>query len=160
MARAKEPANSFCLSASVCVLRLSPPAGSGTQLIQTFCVNKLRPSFARIDVCYPVAAAAIAEHHRRGKVLHVAPQNLVEFRNVAKRRVRANGMGPAGMLSLRFLTAFRLLTSRHRAASNLFCAPPPCSSIRVLVRSRRQTTPSDGGRRGAWPAVDANPKRA
>ena len=33
----------------------------------------------RADVFHPVATAAIAELHRRGEVLQVTPQNLVEF---------------------------------------------------------------------------------
>jgi len=31
--------------------------------------------------------------HRRGEVIHVTPQVMVEFRNVATRPVAANGMG-------------------------------------------------------------------
>jgi len=49
----------------------------------------------RADAAYPVAAAAIAELHRRGEVLRVTPQNLVEFRNFATRPVSANGLGLA-----------------------------------------------------------------
>lgn len=49
----------------------------------------------RADVCHPVAKAAIAELHRRGEVLHVTAQNLIEFRNFATRPVSANGLGLA-----------------------------------------------------------------
>jgi predicted nucleic acid-binding protein len=49
----------------------------------------------RADVSYAVAAAAVAELHRRGDVLHVTAQNLVEFRNFATRPVSANGLGLA-----------------------------------------------------------------
>lgn len=33
------------------------------------------------------------ELHRRGEVLHITPQNLVEFRNMATRPKAANGLG-------------------------------------------------------------------
>lgn len=46
-----------------------------------------------VDALYPVAAHAVAELHRRGEVLHVTPQNLTEFRNVATRPKSANGLG-------------------------------------------------------------------
>jgi predicted nucleic acid-binding protein len=45
------------------------------------------------DVHYPVAVHAVMELHRRGESLHVAPQNLVEFRNAATRPVAQNGLG-------------------------------------------------------------------
>lgn len=45
------------------------------------------------DVQHAVAARAVLELHRRGEVLHVTPQVLVEFRNVATRPVSVNGLG-------------------------------------------------------------------
>jgi predicted nucleic acid-binding protein len=39
------------------------------------------------------AVRAVAELHRRGETLHITPQNLIEFRNVATRPVAANGLG-------------------------------------------------------------------
>jgi predicted nucleic acid-binding protein len=67
----------------------------------------------RADVAHPVAAAAIAELHRRGEVLHVTPQNLVEFRNFATRPVSANGLGLASAaaegLAATFEATFPLL---------------------------------------------------
>jgi predicted nucleic acid-binding protein len=67
----------------------------------------------RADIAHPVAKAAVAELHRRGEVLHVTPQNLVEFRNFATRPVSANGLGlaPAAAESLAatFEAAFALL---------------------------------------------------
>ncbi len=67
----------------------------------------------RTDVAHPVAAAAIAELHRRGEVLHVTPQNLVEFRNYATRPVSANGLGLAAAaaegLAATFEATFPLL---------------------------------------------------
>jgi predicted nucleic acid-binding protein len=45
------------------------------------------------DPFHAVAAQAVLELHRRGEVLHVSPQNLVEFRNMATRPKKANGLG-------------------------------------------------------------------
>ncbi|HET6575135.1 MAG TPA: type II toxin-antitoxin system VapC family toxin [Fimbriiglobus sp.] len=47
------------------------------------------------DAFHAVAGRAVVELHRRGEVLHVTPQNLVEFRNMATRPVAANGLGLA-----------------------------------------------------------------
>jgi predicted nucleic acid-binding protein len=35
----------------------------------------------------------VLELHRQGEVLHVTPQNLIEFRAVATRPIAANGLG-------------------------------------------------------------------
>ncbi len=65
------------------------------------------------DRSHSVAKAAIAELHRRGEVLHIAPQNLIEFRNFATRPVSANGLGLAAAaaegLGIAFETSFTLL---------------------------------------------------
>ena len=45
------------------------------------------------DARNPVAAYAVAELHRLGEALHVTPQNLIEFWNVATRPVSVNGLG-------------------------------------------------------------------
>ena len=45
------------------------------------------------DMQHAVAARAVLELHRRGEVLHVTPQVMVEFRNVATRPLAANGAG-------------------------------------------------------------------
>jgi predicted nucleic acid-binding protein len=45
------------------------------------------------DAQHVVAAQAVLELHRRGEVLHVTPQVLIEFRNVATRPVAVNGLG-------------------------------------------------------------------
>jgi predicted nucleic acid-binding protein len=67
----------------------------------------------RVDVAHPIAVAAIAELHRRGEVLHVTPQNLVEFHNFATRPVKANGLGlssaAAERLGATFEASFSLL---------------------------------------------------
>jgi predicted nucleic acid-binding protein len=67
----------------------------------------------RTDVSHPIATAAIAALHRRGEVLHITPQNLVEFRNFATRPTNANGLGLAALavesLAANFEAAFPLL---------------------------------------------------
>jgi len=45
------------------------------------------------DAQHFVAARAVLELHRRGEVLHLTPQVLIEFRNVATRPVAVNGLG-------------------------------------------------------------------
>lgn len=45
------------------------------------------------DADHPVAARSVVELHRRGEVLHLTPQVLVEFRNVATRPTAQNGLG-------------------------------------------------------------------
>ncbi len=42
---------------------------------------------------YPIANAAVSRLQVRGEALHIAPQNLVEFRNGGTRPVEANGLG-------------------------------------------------------------------
>jgi len=46
-----------------------------------------------MDPLNAVAVQAIAELHRIGEVLHITPQNLVEFRNMATRPTGVNGLG-------------------------------------------------------------------
>jgi predicted nucleic acid-binding protein len=66
------------------------------------------------DVQHAVAARAVLELHRRGEVLHVTPQVLVEFRNVATRPVAVNGLGLSTVdteaLAATFEARFLLLT--------------------------------------------------
>jgi predicted nucleic acid-binding protein len=45
------------------------------------------------DAQHAVAARAVLELHRRGEVLHITPQVMIEFRNVATRPKTANGAG-------------------------------------------------------------------
>jgi predicted nucleic acid-binding protein len=45
------------------------------------------------DPLHAVAAHAVMELHRRGEILHITPQNLVEFRNMATRPSAVNGLG-------------------------------------------------------------------
>lgn len=65
------------------------------------------------DAQHAVAARAVLELHRRGEVLHVTPQVLVEFRNVATRPIAVNGLGlppvDAEALAATFEARFPLL---------------------------------------------------
>lgn len=45
------------------------------------------------DARYAIADRAVMELHRRGEVLHLTPQVLMEFWNVATRPVAVNGLG-------------------------------------------------------------------
>lgn len=45
------------------------------------------------DAQHSVAVAAVLQLHRLGEVLHITPQLLVEFRNVATRPINLNGLG-------------------------------------------------------------------
>ena len=45
------------------------------------------------DPAFPVADRAVTELHRRGELLHLTAQNLIEFRNVATRPTAVNGLG-------------------------------------------------------------------
>lgn len=47
----------------------------------------------RADADHAVATRAVLELHRRGEVLNITPQILVEFRNVATRPKSLNGAG-------------------------------------------------------------------
>ena len=65
------------------------------------------------DVDYSVAVSAVLELHRRGESLHLAPQNLIEFRNIATRPVGVNGLGLSAVAteahSARFEKVFPLV---------------------------------------------------
>src|SRR4051794_31602066 len=45
------------------------------------------------DAFHAVAVGAVVELHRRGEVLYITPQNLIEFRNFATRPTSQNGLG-------------------------------------------------------------------
>jgi predicted nucleic acid-binding protein len=46
-----------------------------------------------MDARHVIAEAAVFELHRRNEVLHITPQVLIEFRNVATRPTAVNGLG-------------------------------------------------------------------
>lgn len=45
------------------------------------------------DAQYATADRAVVELHQRGERLHITPQNLIEFRNLATRPTAGNGLG-------------------------------------------------------------------
>jgi predicted nucleic acid-binding protein len=66
-----------------------------------------------VDLQRTLTAQAVLELHRRGEVLHITPQVLIEFRNAATRPVAVNGLGlstvDAEMQAAGFEAAFPLL---------------------------------------------------
>lgn len=65
------------------------------------------------DARYVVTTQAVTTLHRRGEVLYITPQNLIEFRALATRPVAANGLGLPAMdaqaLAADFEAQFALL---------------------------------------------------
>jgi predicted nucleic acid-binding protein len=59
-------------------------------LIDTSILSRLANT---TDAQHGIATHAVRELHRRGEVLHITPQNLVEFRNMATRPAVNNGLG-------------------------------------------------------------------
>jgi len=59
-------------------------------LIDTTILGRLANA---MDPSHGVATRAVLELHRRGEVLHITPQVLVEFRNAATRPTAVNGLG-------------------------------------------------------------------
>jgi len=47
----------------------------------------------RTDISHAAAQAAVMRLHRRGEILHVTAQNLVEFRSFSTRPIAVNGLG-------------------------------------------------------------------
>jgi len=47
----------------------------------------------RSDAQHGVALRAAIELHRRGEILHLTPQVLIEFRSIATRPIAQNGLG-------------------------------------------------------------------
>jgi predicted nucleic acid-binding protein len=45
------------------------------------------------DLLHAISTHAVTELHRRGELLHITPQNLIEFRNLATRPKTLNGLG-------------------------------------------------------------------
>lgn len=65
------------------------------------------------DTQHAAAARAVVELHRRGETLHITPQVMVEFRNVATRPMGVNGLGLSTVdteaLAVTYETRFPLL---------------------------------------------------
>ncbi len=60
----------------------------------------------RADAAHGLAKGAVAELHRRGEVLVITAQNLVEFRNFATRPVAANGLALSAVASATLTASF------------------------------------------------------
>jgi predicted nucleic acid-binding protein len=65
-----------------------------TYLVDTSLLARLANT---ADAFHAVAARAVVELHRRGEALHIAPQNLIEFRSAATRPVALDGLGLAAV---------------------------------------------------------------
>ncbi|QEH39164.1 tRNA(fMet)-specific endonuclease VapC [Aquisphaera giovannonii] len=79
-------------------------------LVDTSILGRLANS---ADPSHAAAAGAVVELHRRGEILHVTAQVLIEFRNVATRPLALNGLGlgvsDAGSKAAVFESSFPLL---------------------------------------------------
>lgn len=60
------------------------------------------------DSLHAITAQAVLELHRRGEVLHLTPQVLIEFRNVATRPVAVNGLGLSAVDAESLATTFEV----------------------------------------------------
>jgi hypothetical protein len=73
------------------------------------------------DAFHPATARAVLELHRRGEVLCVTAQNLIEFRGVASRPTTMNGLGftpaQAEATATTFEAAFSLLPLERPVAT-------------------------------------------
>ena len=65
------------------------------------------------DVNHALTKRALAELHKQGQALYIAPQVLIEFRNMATRPLAVNGLGlmvaPVEVLAASFEAQFPLL---------------------------------------------------
>jgi predicted nucleic acid-binding protein len=60
-----------------------------------------------LDAQHTVAAGAVFELHRRGELLYITPQILIEFRNVATRPKAVNGLGLSAAVTEAKAAAFQ-----------------------------------------------------
>ena len=81
-----------------------------TYLVDTNVLGRLANSK---DAQHGAALHAATELERRGEVLHLSPQVLIEFRGIATRPIAQNGLGPSAIdaeaLAAGFETAFPLV---------------------------------------------------
>ena len=63
----------------------------------------------RADPSHPVADRAVVGLHLRGELLHLTPQNLIEFRNVATRPTAVNGLGMDSVSAMAKAASFEAL---------------------------------------------------
>jgi len=79
------------------------------------------------DVRYAIADRAVMELHRRGEVLHLTPQVLVEFWNVATRPLAVNGLGLSRWRDLGLVLSS--LIPRTCEASAALCNASNCEAM-------------------------------
>lgn len=79
------------------------------------------------DAQYAAALSAVVELHRRGEILHLTPQVLIEFRNVATRPQAQNGLGLSSEEAARIGALF------EEAFPNLSESPAIYSTWKTIV---------------------------
>jgi len=75
-------------------------------LLDTSILGRLANS---ADASHSIATLAVTKLHDRGEVLHICPQNLIEFRNVATRPRANNGLGLDGSVAETIAAQFESL---------------------------------------------------
>ena len=88
-------------------------------LVDTSVLGRLANSS---DASYPVATRAIAELHRAGEMLQIAPQSLIEFRAFATRPSSVNGLGLAAASAEALAATFESKFSLLSETQNLYLA--------------------------------------
>ena len=63
----------------------------------------------RADAAHGRARNAVAELHRRGEILHITAQNLIEFHNFATRPTDSNGLGLSSAAAAAVAASFEAL---------------------------------------------------
>ena len=74
------------------------------------------------DAQYLTATRAVGALHSHGEMLRVAPQNLIEFRNVATRPVEANGLGLSASDAEAKIDSFESMFSLLEETADVFPA--------------------------------------
>lgn len=74
------------------------------------------------DPLHVVATQAVLALHRRGEVLHVTSQNLVEFRNMATRPTAVNGLGLSAVNAAAKAAVFEAAFSLLEEGPNIYPA--------------------------------------
>ncbi len=74
------------------------------------------------DVSHALAASAVRHLRQQGETLHVTPQCLIEFRNVATRPVAVNGLGADAVAAQKHSGAFEAAFSLLPDTPDIFPA--------------------------------------
>ncbi len=72
------------------------------------------------DAQYAIALNAVVELHRRGEILHLTPQVLIEFRNVATRPKAQNGLELSAREAVQKAAAFEEVFPLLTESSNIY----------------------------------------